>query len=288
MITQIRSHLTYANVIATIALFVALGGGAYAAVKLPANSVGTKQIKDKALTPKKLNASTISLLKGRGEQGPTGDTGEQGPAGPKGDTGAQGPAGPKGDTGAQGPAGPKGDTGTVDTSNFYDKQTSDGRFLGIAAKAANSQLLDGKASTAFVGADEAPAVQSTTLNGNFALTGSVEDIAHVTLTAPSDGYAVVTGSGTFDQFGSNHSNGTTDFLRAYLSQTSGAADFTTVEFFTVPAVALNGRYAAPFSITRMYPVAAGAHDFYLTGDALSGAGLINHANITALFIKNQG
>ena len=40
-----------------------------------------------------------------------------------GDTGAAGPAGPKGDKGD------KGDTGTVDTSNFYDKSTSDGRYL---------------------------------------------------------------------------------------------------------------------------------------------------------------
>ena len=56
----------------------------------------------------------------RGEQGPKGDPGAQGPAGskgdpgeqgPKGDPGAQGPQGPKGDPGAQGPAGPKGDPG---------------------------------------------------------------------------------------------------------------------------------------------------------------------------------
>jgi len=264
MIRQIRSHLTYANVIATLALFLALGGGAYAAVKLPANSVGTKQIKDKSVTSKKLNPATISSFKARGEQGP------------------------KGDTGPEGPAGPKGDTGMVDSSNFYDKATSDGRFLGIGAKAANSQLLDGKASTAFAGADEAPAVNSTTLNGTLTLTASVQDLAQVTLTAPSDGYAVVTGSGTFDQFGSNHSNGTADFLRAFISRTSGDADFSTLEFFTVPAVAPSGRYAAPFSITRIYPVTAGAHDFYLTGDLLSGAGVINRANITALFIKNHG
>jgi hypothetical protein len=276
MIRQIRSHLTYANVIATLALFLALGGGAYAAVKLPANSVGTKEIKDKSVTPKKLNPSTISSFKARGVQGP------------RGDTGPEGPSGPKGDTGPQGPAGPKGDTGTVDTSNFYDKATSDGRFLGIAAKAADSQLLGGKASTAFVGADEAPAVNSTTLNGTLTLTASVQDLAQVTVTAPSAGYAVVTGSGTFDQFGSNHSNGTADFLRAFISRTSGDADFSTVEFLSVPAVAPSGRYAAPFSITRMYPVTAGAHDFYLTGDLLSGAGMINRANITALFIKNQG
>ena len=39
-----RSHLSFANVISVIALFVALGGASYAAVTLPKNSVGAKQI----------------------------------------------------------------------------------------------------------------------------------------------------------------------------------------------------------------------------------------------------
>ena len=34
-------HLSYANVMATIALFIALGGGAYALTTLPRNSVTT-------------------------------------------------------------------------------------------------------------------------------------------------------------------------------------------------------------------------------------------------------
>jgi hypothetical protein len=40
----IRSHLTYANVMATIAVFLVLGGGAYAAFHLPKNSVRSKNI----------------------------------------------------------------------------------------------------------------------------------------------------------------------------------------------------------------------------------------------------
>jgi hypothetical protein len=42
----IRSRLTYANVMATVAVFLALGGGAYAAIHLKKNSVKSKQIKD--------------------------------------------------------------------------------------------------------------------------------------------------------------------------------------------------------------------------------------------------
>jgi hypothetical protein len=41
---RIRSRLTYANVIATILAFVVLGGGAYAAFRLPRNSVRSKNI----------------------------------------------------------------------------------------------------------------------------------------------------------------------------------------------------------------------------------------------------
>ena len=47
------------NVVAYLALFVALGGTGYAAINLPANSVGGKQIKDHSITPAKFNRSLI-------------------------------------------------------------------------------------------------------------------------------------------------------------------------------------------------------------------------------------
>jgi hypothetical protein len=55
--------LTYANVIATIALFVALGGASYAATNLPKNSVGTKQIKNGAITAAKVRNGAITGAK---------------------------------------------------------------------------------------------------------------------------------------------------------------------------------------------------------------------------------
>jgi hypothetical protein len=53
---RIPRHLTYANVMATIALFLVLGGSAYAAFHLPNNSVRSKsivnkQVKKPDLTP---------------------------------------------------------------------------------------------------------------------------------------------------------------------------------------------------------------------------------------------
>ena len=47
--TGIRGRLTYANVMASIAVFIALGGTGVAAVSLSKNSVGTKQIKRNAV-----------------------------------------------------------------------------------------------------------------------------------------------------------------------------------------------------------------------------------------------
>ncbi len=88
-----------------------------------------------------------------GPKGAAGETGADGPTGPKGDTGetgAVGPTGPKGDTGETGAVGPTGPTGTVDTSNFYNKAASDARFLPLAGKAADANLLNGLSSTAFL------------------------------------------------------------------------------------------------------------------------------------------
>ena len=42
---RVRTHLSYANVMATVAVFIALGGTSYAVTQLPRNSVGSKQIR---------------------------------------------------------------------------------------------------------------------------------------------------------------------------------------------------------------------------------------------------
>jgi hypothetical protein len=78
---RLCSKFTYANVVATLALFVALAGGtAFAATQLPKNSVGSKQIKKGAVTPAKLSKAAKSTLKGpAGAAGPQGDRGEPGP-----------------------------------------------------------------------------------------------------------------------------------------------------------------------------------------------------------------
>lgn len=54
MLRKIGARLTYANVTATLALFVALGGTGYAALRIPRNSVGTSQIRPRAVRTSKL------------------------------------------------------------------------------------------------------------------------------------------------------------------------------------------------------------------------------------------
>ena len=86
----------------------------------------------------------------KGDAGPAGPKGDAGAKGATGNTGLQGLPGAKGDPGEQGEQGEQGETGTVDTSNFYDKAASDGRFLGLAAKAADADQLDGIDSAGFL------------------------------------------------------------------------------------------------------------------------------------------
>jgi hypothetical protein len=120
-VRRLFSHLRSQG-IAYLALFVALGGTAYAA-SLPANSVGTKQLKTNAVTAPKIQADAITTGKVedatlqaqdfasgvllRGERGPTGDTG---PPGLTGDRGLTGETGLRGETGL---------TGGVDTTILW-------------------------------------------------------------------------------------------------------------------------------------------------------------------------
>ncbi|HVW46932.1 MAG TPA: hypothetical protein VHA76_07760 [Solirubrobacterales bacterium] len=93
-------HLTFANVVACLALFVALGGVGYAAFKLPKESVGTEELHKGAVTPAKLSDAAKRAITGpRGPQGAAGPDGPAGPVGPPGPQGAPGAPGPQGEEG---------------------------------------------------------------------------------------------------------------------------------------------------------------------------------------------
>jgi hypothetical protein len=60
---MLRTRLTFANVTSCLAVFVALSAGSYAAISLAKNSVGSKQIKAKAVTNAKLASNSVSAPK---------------------------------------------------------------------------------------------------------------------------------------------------------------------------------------------------------------------------------
>src|SRR3954454_10523296 len=97
-LARLRARLTYANVMSTLAVFIALGGTTYAAATLPRNSVGSAQlranavgaselragavrstdIRDRSITLRDLSTSARTSL--RGTPGPAGATGPAGAA----------------------------------------------------------------------------------------------------------------------------------------------------------------------------------------------------------------
>ena len=103
----IRSHLSFANAVSLLALFVALGGTSVAAISLSKNSVGTKQIKKDAVRASEIKSRSVGTSEVRNgallaEDFKPGQL----PAGAKGDKGEKGDRGLQGETG---------DTGSFDS-----------------------------------------------------------------------------------------------------------------------------------------------------------------------------
>jgi hypothetical protein len=85
--TRLDRRPSPALVVACLALVVALGGTGYAAVVLPANSVGTKQLRQGAIVASKVKPHSLLAENFKDGQLPAG---AEGPAGATGLTGAAG------------------------------------------------------------------------------------------------------------------------------------------------------------------------------------------------------
>lgn len=116
-IRRAARHLTYSNVLATIAIFAAMGGGAYAVTAIPARggvayacfqkkSGSLRVVKQGKRCKRRERAISWNVRGPAGPQGAKGDAGSQGPSGSPGSAGAIGGTGAIGATGATGPTGP--------------------------------------------------------------------------------------------------------------------------------------------------------------------------------------
>jgi hypothetical protein len=198
---RISRHLTYANVIGSLALFIALGGASYAAVALPSNSVGTKQLKKTAVTASKIKRNAVSSAKVKDGSLQRGDFASgtllQGPQGP------QGLQGPKGDPGQNGAPGQQGAPGTARAFAVVDPTNCTGPAVICPLAQAKNILearrvnpgqycvkpapgIDAATSGAAVGVD----VHTTAVpEGN---ASAMADSVTLTLACPASQYRVVT------------------------------------------------------------------------------------------------
>jgi collagen triple helix repeat protein len=160
-------NISYANVTATLALFIALGGTSYAAVMVTGSDVKNGSLTGRDIGNNSLNGRDVQGIQGwdiadgavksrdiadhsimAGDLHASvlfaGAKGEAGATGAKGDTGADGTNGAKGDTGApgaDGTVGAKGDTGApgadgrdgADGSSIVNRTRSTGPATPAAA-----------------------------------------------------------------------------------------------------------------------------------------------------------
>jgi hypothetical protein len=91
--SRFRIRPSFANLTAFVALFIALGGAAYAA-----GTINGKSIVDHSITGKDIKQGSIPLTALK--KIPVGQQGQRGPAGPAGPVGSAGAAGPAGAAGS--------------------------------------------------------------------------------------------------------------------------------------------------------------------------------------------
>jgi hypothetical protein len=111
MFAALRRRLTYANVLVTVAFFIAIGGSSYAALKVTGRdvvdgSLAGNDLRDGSVRAKDVAGLTASDFRGgelpAGADGPPGPRGADGPPGPPGTDGGPGPPGADGTDGAAG------------------------------------------------------------------------------------------------------------------------------------------------------------------------------------------
>jgi hypothetical protein len=151
--------LTYANVMSTLGVFIALGGVYYAATNLPKSSVGTKQLKANAVNSGKVKDYSLGAQDFAPGQLPAGKEGTQGP---------QGALGAEGEQGLEGPQGPQGGWQRIEASTAVDSENE--KDLEVTCPSGNrifggGTVLTGPGFTSVVIDASAPVSESTWFAG---------------------------------------------------------------------------------------------------------------------------
>ena len=151
MFSGVRRRFTYANVAATLALVLAMSGGAYAAGHYLITS--TKQISPKVLK---------SLKGSSGKNGAAGAVGATGAGGPAGPVGPAGPAGPGGPAGANGANGASGQSVTSKEVKVGESACSKQGGAEFTASAGKTFACNGKEGSPWTAGGTLPSGQSET------------------------------------------------------------------------------------------------------------------------------
>ncbi len=134
-----------------------------------------------------------------------------------------------------------------------------------------------------------PAVKQSTPTSSLQLSGTIANVTSITVTPPVAGYIVLTGSGTVEI---DPVTAGAMQARVHLSATSGGTSTTDYAWFGYGTTAGVGGYVLhPFSVTRIFPVTAGAaQTFYMTGQETVGATthttFVSQATLTAVFVPS--
>jgi hypothetical protein len=256
--------LSYANVVATLALFLVLSGGAaYAVARLGKGSVGTRQLRNGAVSTAKLRNGAVTGAKIR--DGAIG--------GAKVDVQSLGTVPSARQAGRADSAGRAESAGRADTAGRADSAA-----IADSAKTATSATTAVEATSLGGVGPQAFSRQASSATAGIALQGGNGTAREVTLNAPRDGYLLAIASANVSGLQFN-----TEVFDRY-------SCFIIFEGSAVPQTERRGELLESAQISEecetnaVIPVAAGAHNVRFAFSGLKASTQVDHAELDVVFV----